>query len=67
MTQTSPELFILTLFKITGNEIGAEGGRAIAETLKTNTSLTQLDLELTQITLTLFILTFSSHRELDWS
>ena len=31
-------------FRVTGNEIGAEGGRAIGEALKTNTSLTRLNL-----------------------
>ena len=29
--------------QITGNEIGDEGGKAIAEALKTNTSLTTFD------------------------
>ena len=32
----------------TGNGIGAEGGKAIAEALKTNTSLTKLYLSVTQ-------------------
>ena len=34
--------------QITDNQIGAEGGKAIAEALKTNTSLTWLDLSTTQ-------------------
>ena len=40
--------FHFHIFQITGNEIGDEGWRAIAEALKTNTSLTKLDLGMIQ-------------------
>ena len=40
--------FHFHISQITDNEIGDEGGRAIGEALKTNTSLTQLYLDLIQ-------------------
>ena len=48
LTWSNKNTFIIHLFEIAYNEIGAEGGRAIAEALKTNTSLTELNLGLTQ-------------------
>ena len=41
-------LFISTYSQITGNQIGAEGGKAIGEALKSNTSLTELNLTVAQ-------------------
>ena len=44
MTQQHRQHFSFPHFQITGNGIGAEGGKAIGEALKANTSLTQLNL-----------------------
>ena len=58
-TNTSPLSIFFFTIQITCDQIGAEGGKALAEVLKKNASLTKLNLSCDTTTTTLFIFTFS--------
>ena len=59
--------FSFTQFQATDNKIGIEGWKAIAEALKTNTSLTELNLGNETTTQSLFIFThLPNHRQSNW-
>ena len=51
---------MILLFIIIGNDIGVEGAKAIFEALKTNTTLTKIDLERDNNNAVIFILSFHS-------